>query len=80
MQISTKRWLLMSLNCIGKSLKGNWKIKSSGEATRADLQVRDKRWDESYSKTGAVLIWVIKKGETSPVMRRRPEGVRCRDA
>lgn len=46
------------------SLKRNWKIKSSGEATRADLQVRDKRWDESYSKTGAVLIWVIKKGET----------------
>lgn len=38
-------------------------MKSSGEATRADLQVRDKTWDDSYRKTGAVLIWGIYKGE-----------------
>lgn len=64
MQISTtKKRLLISLNCIGKCLKCNWKIKSPEEATRADLQLRDKRWDDSYRKTGAVLIWVIKKGE-----------------
>lgn len=48
---------------IGKCLRWNQKIKSSGEATRADLQVRDKTWDDSYRNAGAVLIWGIYKGE-----------------
>lgn len=38
MQISTpKKYFLMSLNSIGKCLKWSWKIKSPGEANRADL-------------------------------------------
>jgi len=61
-------------------VKWNWKIQYPGEETRADLQVRDKRWDGSctgfawqgFGGGGAAGVATVRSCQKLPLCLTKP--------